>query len=203
MPVDWSWPALADALADGLARAAADVELEQAVDGLDARKELELHPVLAGALRDAGYHVLAEQRFPRDRQERKRSVGSRCDLVVMPAAEVELDDHTAGDAVWMEVKVVAQFHRLGPNRSYAAALQSPVWNDVTKLASDPAIRHGLVLLILFTADALTADHDLEVWRCRAVDRGLHLWPRVQRAVPIGDRLGNRLCTVALFPIDPT
>ncbi len=201
--MDWSWTALADALAAGLTRAAEAVELEQAVHGLDARSELELHPILHAALRDAGYGVAAEQRFPRDRHQRKRSSGSRCDLVVTPDATAVLDDRNLGDAMWIEVKVVAQFHPLGPNRSYAAALQRPVWKDVEKLASDPAIAHALVLLVLFTADAVTADHDLEVWRARAVERGLHLWPRVQRSLPIGDRLGNRLCTVALFPLDPS
>jgi hypothetical protein len=199
---DWSWPALADALAAGLAGAAEAVEIEQAVRGLDACRELELHPVLQAALREAGYGVFPEQRFPRDRSQRKRSAGSRCDLVVTPDA-APLDDAALGDALWIEVKVVAQFQPLGPNRSYARALQSPVWNDVKKLASDPAIAHGLVLLVLFTADAATADHDLEVWRSRAVARGLHLWPCVQRSLPIGDRLGNRLCTVALFPLDPS
>jgi hypothetical protein len=201
--IDWSWPALADALAAGLARAAEAVELEQAVRGLDACAELELHPVLQAALRDAGYGVHPEQRFPRDRGQRKRSAGARCDLVVTPDAATPLDDGALGEALWIEVKVVAQFQRLGPNRGYARALQSPVWNDVVKLASDPAIVHGLVVLILFTADAATADHDLDVWRARAIERGLHLWPRVQRSLPIGDRLGNRLCTVALFPLDPS
>jgi hypothetical protein len=201
--MDWSWSALADALVAGLARAADAVELEQAVNGLDARSELELHPVLRQALADAGYTVVAEQRFPRDRHERKRSAGARCDLVVLPAAATALDEQTFGDALWIEVKVVAQFHRLGPNRGYAQALQTPVWADVRKLARDPAIVHGVVLLILFTADTLVADHDLEVWRSRAVERGLHLWPRIQRSLPIGDRLGNRVCTVALFPLDPS
>jgi hypothetical protein len=200
---DWSWTALADALAAGLARAAEAVELEQAVHGLDARSELELHPILHAALRDAGYGVAPEQRFPRDRHQRKRSAGSRCDLVVTRDAATALDDGNLGEAMWIEVKVVAQFHPFGPNRSYAAALQTPVWKDVQKLASDPAIAHAIVLLVLFTADAATADHDLEVWRARAVERGLHLWPRVQRSLPIGDRLGNRLCTVALFPLDPS
>jgi hypothetical protein len=201
--IDWSWPALADALAAGLARAAEAVELEQAVRGLDACAELELHPVLQAALRDAGYGVFPEQRFPRDRGRRKRSAGARCDLVVTDVATgaAELDDAALADALWIEVKVVAQFQPLGPNRSYAGALQSPVWADVAKLASDPAIAHGLVLLVLFTADAATADHDLEVWRTRAIERGLRLWPRVQRSLPIGDRHGNRLCTVALFPLD--
>jgi hypothetical protein len=198
---DWSWSALADALAAGLARAAEALEIEQAVRGLDACAELELHPVLKTALRDAGYGVFAEQRFPRDRDRRKRSAGSRCDIVVTPDAGTPLVDGALGEALWIEVKVVAQFQRLGPNRGYARALQRPVWRDVEKLASDPGIVHALVLLVLFTADAATADHDLDVWRTRACERGLHLWPRVQRSVPIADRFGNRLCTVALFPVD--
>jgi hypothetical protein len=201
--IDWSWSALADALAAGLARAADALELEQAVRGLDACGELELHPVLQAALRDAGYGVFAEQRFPRDRDQRKRSAGARCDLVVTPDAATPLDDAALADALWIEVKVVAQFHPLGPNRGYARALQTPVWNDVARLAADPTIVHGLVVLVLFTADAATADHDLDLWRSRATERGLHLWPRVQRSFPIGDRIGNRLCTVALFPVDPS
>jgi hypothetical protein len=201
--IDWSWSALAEALAAGLARAADAVELEQAVRGLDSCGELDLHPVLQAALRDAGYGVFPEQRFPRDRDRRKRSAGSRCDLVVTPDAGTPLDDAALGEALWIEVKVVAQFRPLGPNRSYARALQAPVWRDVKKLASDPTIVHGLVVLVLFTADAITADHDLDVWRTRATERGLHLWPRVQRSLPIGDRCGNRLCTVALFPLDPS
>jgi hypothetical protein len=201
--IDWSWSTLADALAAGLARASDAIELEQAVNGLDACGELELHPVLQAALRAAGYGVFPEQRFPRDRARRKRSAGARCDLVVTPDAATPLDDAAPGEALWMEIKVVAQFRQLGPNRSYAHALQAPVWGDVKKLAGDPAIVHGLVVLVLFTADAATADHDLEVWRARATERGLHLWPRVQRSLPIGDRLGNRVCTVALFPLDPS
>lgn len=201
--IDWSWSELADALAAGLARAADAIELEQAVCGLDACSELELHPVLQAALRDAGYGVFPEQRFPRDRNRRKRSAGARCDLVVTPDPGTPLDDAALGDALWIEIKVVAQFRRLGPNRSYARALQTPVWNDVKKLASDPTIVHGLVALVLFTADATTADHDLDVWRTRATERGLHLWPRVERSLPVADRVGNRLCTVALFPLDPS
>jgi len=199
--IDWSWSALADALAAGLARAADAIELDQAVRGLDACGELELHPILQTALRDAGYGVFPEQRFPRDRSRRKRSAGARCDLVLTPDAATPLDDAALGEALWIEIKVVAQFRRLGPNSSYARALQAPVWKDVVKLASDPTIVHGLVVLVLFTADASTADHDLDVWRTRATERGLHLWPRVQRSLPIGDRVGNRLCTVALFPLD--
>lgn len=209
----WSWPELADALAAGLSGAAAEVELEQAVRGLDARSELELHPVLHAGLRAAGYGVHPEQRFPRERGKRRRSEGVRCDMVVTPGGlALEAEAPQLGlfaprqtmaitDALWIEVKAVAQFHEMRPNRAYAAALQRPVWKDVEKLASDPQVLHAAVLLILFTADAATAEHDLGVWAGRASLLGLPLWPRVQRSLPIGDRLGNKLCTLALFPIE--
>lgn len=211
-PVHWSWDDLAEALGSGLTRAAAEVEEEQAVRGLDARLELALHPVLHAALRDAGYGVHPEQRFPKDRGKRRRSEGVRCDMVLTPSGRPLADDApqtglfapgdalALRDALWVEVKVVAQFRELAPNRAYAQALQQPVWRDVTKLASDPGIEHAAVLLVLFTADAVTADHDLGVWASRASARGLPLLHRVTRSVAIGDRIGNRLCTAALFPI---
>ena len=212
-PPRWCWHALADALADGLRRAAAAVELEQAVRGLDACLELELHPLLQAALREAGYGVHAEQRFPRDRGKRRRSEGSRCDIVLTPEGrplasegpQLGLFAPTGAvalcDAMWIEVKAVAQFRELAANRAYAQALQRPVWKDVEKLAGDPQIAHALVLLVIFTADAEVAEHDLGVWESRARERGLPLWPRVQRSLAIGDRIGNRVCTLALFPVE--
>ncbi len=209
----WSWHALADALAEGMLRASEAIELEQAVRGLDACKELELHPVLHAALRDAGYGVHPEERFPRDRGKRRRTEGARCDIVLTPgglplaSSEAQLGLFAPQqvvplcDAMWIEVKAVAQFRELAPNRAYAQALQRPVWKDVEKLASDPEIAHALVLLVIFTADAAVAEHDLGVWASRASQRGLPLWPRVQRSLAIGDRIGNRLCTLALFPIE--
>ncbi len=209
----WSWYAIADALAEGLTRASAAVELEQAVRGLDACSELELHPILQTALREAGYGVHPEQRFPRERGKRRRTEGARCDIVLTPdglplaseASQLGLfaPAHTVAlrDAMWIEIKAVAQFRELAANRSYAQALQRPVWKDVEKLAADPDIAHAIVLLVVFTADAAVADHDLGVWESRARLKGLPLWPRVQRSLEIGDRIGNRLCTLALFPIE--
>ena len=208
----WLWDDVADALAAGLARASDDVEREQAVRGLDARGELALHPLLHDALRAAGFGVAAEVRFPRERPKRRRTEGARCDMVLTPGglpladpgAQLGLfapaDAVPLDDAAWLEVKVVAQFHEQGPNRAYATALQHPVWKDVEKLASDPEIRRAAVLLVLFTADAAVAAHDLGVWSARASLRGLSLLPDVRRTLAVGDRLGNRVCTIAVLPL---
>lgn len=208
----WSCPALADELQAGLARASDEVEAEQAVRGLDSRSELSLHPLIHGAWRDAGYGVHPEQRYPRDRGKRRRSEGSRCDMVVTPGQRPLAPDETQlglfspeapvapGDALWVEVKVVAQFRELTPNQAYAEAMQRPVFQDLEKLASDPGIHHAVVLLVLFTADLFTALHDLEVWAERAGEAGLRVGERELRSLLIGDRVGNRCCTLALFSL---
>lgn len=213
-PHIWAFDELAQAIAAGLARAEHDLAADQAVHGLDVRRELDLHPLLHAALRTAGYGVAPEQRFPRDRVHRRRSVGARCDIVVTPDHLPLADDAVQpdlfaprratalSDALWLEVKTVAQFHPGGPHRGYAQALQSPVWKDVRKLVDDPQIHHAGVLLILFTATRETADHDLDVWAHGARTRGLPISPREQRSLAIADRIGNRLCTAALFPIQP-
>jgi len=208
----WRWQALADALAAGLQQAAAALELEQAVRGRDAHSELELHPLLHAGLRRAGYGVAAEVRFPRDRGLRRRREGARCDIVVTPEGRplavpgAQLGLFAAGNAValteaaWLEVTVVAQHREGGPNRGYAGALGRPVSRDIDKLAADPALVHAAVVLIVFTADAAVASHDLDVWATNATLRGLRTSPRAQRSLAIGDRLGNRLCTVAVVPL---
>jgi len=212
-PPRWSYEDLADALVSGLARASAELELEQAVHGLDVRRELDLHPLLHAGLRAAGYGVHPEQRFPRERGLRRKTEGTRCDLVVTPEGLPLVDEAAQlglfapartvalADAMWIEVKAVAQFKALAANRAYASALQRPVWADVEKLASDPQIAHAAVLLILFTADATVAAHDLAVWASRASLHGLPLWPRIERSLAIGDRVGHRCCTLALWPLE--
>ena len=53
----WSPATVADALAEGLARRARALDVEQAVTGLDQWSELELHPVLAEGALAAGFEI--------------------------------------------------------------------------------------------------------------------------------------------------
>ena len=179
--------------------------------GLDGQRELALHTLIERCLLDAGYGVTRERRFPSERA-RKRSAGRRCDFVLTregraltPDGPSELfdavDAATDADAGWLEVKRVAQHRPHGAGADYSQRLQGPVWKDVTKLARDPGIHDAAVLLVLFTEDDATASHDLAVWARRASERGLALWPRRERALDIGDRLGNRRCRLAIFPLE--
>lgn len=130
----------------GLSHEAASLEREQAVRGLDALGEVQLHPLLAAGLRDSGLGVLRERPYPGIvKGRRKRSERSRCDLVLLPHVGMKLRDpveelaeaeakaatlfagvrdapapNTIGshNAYWLEVKSVGQ-------HTYTAGVPGP------------------------------------------------------------------------------
>lgn len=110
------------------------------------------------------------------------------------------------DAFWLEVKVVGQHAYCsgvpGPNRAYASQLSRGVISDLIKLRADRHLRHAGVLLVLFSEDPTTAEHDLGVLLHRCLDRDLPIWSAERRSLAILDRIGNRVCTLALIPIRP-
>lgn len=211
-PIHWSIPDIADALHGGLERASTALELAQEVRGLDARDELELHPLIQDVLREAGFGVHPEQRYPADRLHQKRSEGGRCDIVLTPDGralqepDIEATLFTPADAValsdafWLEIKVIAQFTEAGPNARYAADLQEPVRRDVAKLARDPGIRHAALCLLLFCADDDVAAHDLREWERRCMARDLPIGIPCTRRTTIGNRYGNTVCVMALYHV---
>ncbi len=208
----FSLPDIADAVETGVRCVAAAIDEEQAVAGLDARDEVELHPVLAAAIAAAGYGVFREQRYPADRKRRRETEGERCDLVLTPdGRELRVSARRAtlfdspdavdfDDAFWLEVKVVAQFTPEGANGGYAGQLLSTVRQDVTKLSKDDGILHAGLLIVLFVAEPAIAEHDLGIWQDRCLERGLPIGAPYRREVPIADRLGNRVCSIALYPV---
>ncbi len=81
----WTDHELAAALAAGLRLREAELRDEQAVHGLDALSERELHPVLARGLSAAGLRVFPETPYPGQPEVLPReSERERCDLVLAP-----------------------------------------------------------------------------------------------------------------------
>ena len=208
----WSISEIADSVEAGLrAKARAD-DLEQAVYGFDALDELGLHPLIQQALRDAGYGVHPEQRYPGHWHKRKNSEGLRCDVVLtrdgLPLRDPELKNtlfdteasEDAAGAYWLEVKTVAQFETSGPFRRYTSELLSPVASDVKKIWNDGAIQHGGLLLVLFTQTREVAEHDLLAWHDKCLKRGYPVGPPAARGFALTDRIGNGWCAVAVFGV---
>ena len=208
----WSTADIADAVDRGLRRRAGEDDAGQCVYGFDCLAELGLHPLIQAALRDEGHGVWPEQRYPAEQKKRKKSEGRRCDLVLTPDGlplrdpEVVSTLFDAGpsasveSAYWLEVKSVAQFETEGPFRRYSAELLQPVTKDVKKIWSDPEIRHGGLLLVLFTANREIAEHDLAAWHTRCIDKGYPVGPPAVRGFPITDRVGNAWCAVGVFGV---
>lgn len=204
---------LADAIAAQILAAEAALRAEQAVYGLDARNELELHELIHAGLQSAGFGVYCEQRYPGVRaHKKKKSEGERCDVVVTlddkplrqpdvlgtlfdPADACDLDE-----AFWLEVKVVNQFTPEGVNGSYSSQLLSTVREDVLKLSREQEILRAGLLIVLFVHDARVAENDLRIWEQRCLELGLPIEPPIRRDIPIQDRHGNALCALALYPV---
>lgn len=208
----WCVATLADALETGLLREEQRLKTEQAISGLDVRQEVDLHVQLAEDLAATGLGVHREIRYPVARRHRRRTQGDRCDLVLtpdnrplqIPEAEATLfrDDHAVAleDAFWLEVKVVAQFTEEGANASYSSQLLSTVQDDIAKLSRDRGILHAGLLIVLFTANAEIADHDLGIWQDRCLEKSLPISAPFNRVVPIVDRLGHQCCTLRIYPV---
>lgn len=208
----WIIADLADAVEAGLRRRIGELDLEQAVYGLDSLDELRLHRILAEALQEGGFGVFREQRYPADRKRRRFSEGERCDLVLTPGGRPLEQPDAAGtlfdapdavtlaDAFWLEVKIVAQFTVEGPNPNYSSQLLSTIRHDITKLSKDPGILHAGLLIVMFVRDHAVARHDLGIWQSRCVERGQPISAPSQRELPISDRIGNGLCVVSLYPV---
>lgn len=187
------------------------LEREQAVYGLDALDELALHPVLAEVFRRSGHGVYREVRYPSDRKARE-SEGERCDFVLTPNGRELAQPGAPGslfdpadavelcDAFWLEVKVVSQFTVGGANPYYSSQLLATVRQDVTKLSKDPGILQAGLLIVLFAEDERVAEHDLGAWLDQCLKRGLPIGAPARRTLCINDRLGNRCCAIAVYPV---
>ena len=115
----WDFSTLADHLGQVLTQAEADLRLEQAVYGLDAQDEVTLHALLGEGLRRF-YDVAREVHYP-STVGRKLTHRQRCDLVLSPKGRPLRLDSTPptlfdsadqcepADALWLEVKVAAQW----------------------------------------------------------------------------------------------
>ncbi|MEX2216959.1 MAG: hypothetical protein WD768_22800 [Phycisphaeraceae bacterium] len=213
----WSPASIADAVYEGFRNRAAQDDVEQAVYGFDSLDELGLHPLVHQSLRDAGYGVFPEQRYPSAWENPKQSEGLRCDVVITaePPGKAGIglrDPRLRGtlfdtleavepeEAYWLEIKTVSQYTSEGPFKGYSRELLSPVADDVKKLWADPFIFHSGLLLLLFTESQEVAEHDLLAWHDRCLKRGYPVASPAARGFAISNRIGNGWCAVAVFGV---
>jgi hypothetical protein len=201
---------VADHLGNALSDAEAALRLEQAVYGMDSLDEIKIQNLLAGRL---GWHyeVAREVHYPSSRGA-KSSHRNRCDIVLSPwghalrrdTAVPTLFDPPAqsqpNEALWLEVKVAWQFREGGVRHGgYGAQWRNNVVEDLRKMEADPLIEEAALVLVVFNESAEVLEKDLELFETVLMEKEVLAGFRLVRGVPILDRIGHRLCTVAVWP----
>jgi hypothetical protein len=210
MSLHWDFATLADRLEAVLRQAEADLRLEQAVYGLDARSEVEIQDVLGRGL--AGYYEVArEVHYPSSRGK-KLSHRQRCDLVLtekgrplkLDSAPVTLfdapDQASPEEGLWLEVKVAYQFGEGGRRHGgYGAQWRNAVVDDLKKMEAEPLVHEAGLCLIVFNESREILDKDIELFETVLAQKEVLAGFRKVRTVEIWERIGHRVCTVAVWP----
>lgn len=212
MSLKWDFSTVADRLHDGLSTAEQELRLEQAVYGLDAQDERSLQALLANRLATY-YEIACEVHYPGS-QGRKLTHRPRCDLVLTPperplridSAPPTLFDPPAdrisgpADALWLEVKIAYQFREGGARHGgYGTQWRQAVVDDLKKMEGDELIKEAGLVLIVFNESQMILDKDLELFEEVLARKEVLAGFRHVRSIPILERIGHRLCTIALWP----
>jgi len=199
----WNEDNLAEFASSALARAAQELDFENAARGIDCLHEAQLQQHISDALKSQNVAAVKEARYPAAHVIERLNQGNRCDLLLFRDLEhsqllSQLDADKAG--YWLEIKRVAQFLESGPNWHYERTLLETLSQDVFKLAKDATIFYAGLLVILFTSNASTGNRDLHMWKHHAMSHGCPVGiPRICD-FSITNRIGNGHVCVALFPL---
>ncbi len=209
-PLMWDFSSLADRLRDVIAGAEDALRTEQAVYGLDRLDERGLQALLAERLEPA-YCVVREAHYPSTRGK-KLTHRARCDLVLSPKGlPLRLDSSPPSlfdpvkvceptDALWLEVKVAYQFREGNVRHAgYGGQWRQAVVEDLRKMEAEPLIRHAGLVLVVFNESQAILEKDLELFEDVLTRKEVLAGFRHVRSIPIVERIGHRLCTVAVWP----
>ena len=210
MPLTWDFSTIADHLGRIIDQTEADLRLEQAVYGLDAKDEKAIQSLLADGLKSY-YEVVREVHYPSS-EGNKLTHRQRCDLVLtrkgrplrLDSAPPTLFDAPnqaePNEALWLEVKVAYQFREGGARHGgYGPQFRQAVVADLQKMESEPLIREAGLLLIVFNESEEVLAKDLELFEDVLIRKEVLAGFRHVRSTAILDRIGHRVCTIALWP----
>lgn len=207
----WSPADIVETAAEAIRQAEARLREEQSVEAVDAMRERDLQALLERAFRASGWTVEREVRYPSSRP-RSRASGARCDLVLTSGAPLQPDaapslfdpaePTPAEGACWIEVKSAASRDVEGPTAAYARTLSDGALRDAATLAGERAIRHGMLVLVLFGTDTAALQRDLDRWIDETLATGIPVGQPRTRFVEIRDLRGNAVACVACVPVSP-
>lgn len=210
MSLQWDFSTLTDQLGLVISQAEADLRLEQAVYGLDAKDELTLHALLADGMRKY-YEVAREVHYPSS-AGKKLTHRRRCDLVISPKGKpLKLDSAPAtlfdspdlcepANALWLEVKVAYQYREGGVRHGgYGPQWRGGVVEDLRKMEAEEKIHEAGLVLLVFNESPEILEKDLQLFEDVLAQKEVLAGFRHVRSTEILERMGHRLATVALWP----
>jgi hypothetical protein len=210
MPLRWDFVDLVDRLQSSLLSVENELRAEQAVHGLDVRDERALQALLAERLA-AFYSVAREVHYP-STVGKKLTHRQRCDVVLTPPGRpLRLDRSaptlfdppnlaSAEEALWLEVKVAYQFREGGVRHGgYGGQWRNAVVDDLRKMDAEPRICEAALVLIVFNESAEILEKDLELFEVVLAQKEVLAGFRKVRSLEILERIGHRLCTIAVWP----
>jgi hypothetical protein len=104
------------------------------------------------------------------------------------------------EALWLEVKIAYQFREGGIRHGgYGGQWRNAVVDDLRKMEAEPRILEAGLLLVVFNESAAVLEKDLELFENVLARKEVLAGFRQVRSVEILERIGHRLCTVALWP----
>ncbi len=212
MSLKWDFSTVADHLGRAVGGVEGELRLEQAVYGLDARDERSLQSLLAERL-IAAYDVAREVHYPSSRGN-KLTHRQRCDIVLTPRGRpLRLDSRPPTlfdpapdllcdptDALWLEVKVAYQFREGGARHAgYGGQWRDAVINDLKKMEVEEQIHEAGLVLVVFNESRDILEKDLQLFEDMLARKEVLAGFRQVRTIEILERIGHRLCTVAVWP----
>jgi hypothetical protein len=210
MALRWDLSDLVDRLQGAVLAVEGELRAEQAVRGLDVMDEIALQGLIAQRL-GAFYSVAREVHYP-STAGKKLTHRQRCDVVLTPLGrELRLDRNPATlfdppdlaspeEGLWVEVKVAYQFREGGVRHGgYGGQWRNAVVDDLRKMEAEPRILEAALVLIVFNESAEILEKDLELFEMVLAQKEVLAGYRLVRSVEILERIGHRLCTIAVWP----
>ena len=150
------------------------LDQEQAVRGIDALSELQLHAIIGDALQGDGFGVFREAHYPSDGEAyTKQTHRNRCDLVLTPNPHMILIDpaHQLKELAIARETLFAGFAEVDPDPETTCPPDNAWWIEIKSCAQhayrdgvpSPNPRYGHELVTGLQTDLCKLSADEQIW----------------------------------------
>ena len=100
---------------------------------------------------------------------------------------------------WKSKSPISSAKAAARHSGYGTQWRNAVVDDLRKMEEDPLIKEAGLLLVVFNEAPEILQKDLELFEIVLMQKEVLAGFRQVRSIPILDRIGHRLCSIALWP----